>query len=56
MRKKLFGLVAVSICCGFLVGCGSVQGYSLRSYQGPLPMSDYQYVNPDSYGAQMPAH
>jgi hypothetical protein len=55
MRKKLFGLFAVCIFGpAFLSGCtsshNSVQSYSIRSYQGPLPMNDYRYINPESYG------
>lgn len=38
----------------FLTGCtstqNSMQAYSIRSYQGPLPMADYEYVNPEAYG------
>jgi hypothetical protein len=25
-------------------GCESVKNYSINSYQGPLPMNDYQYI------------
>jgi len=53
MRKKalaLLGLFAAAVFCSFLTGCNAVQNYSLQSYQGPLPMSDYRYVIPDAYG------
>ena len=41
MKKKLLGLFALSIFCSFfLSGCTSVQSYSLRSYQGPVPITD----------------
>jgi hypothetical protein len=50
MRKKVFGIIGLVALGSFLTGCTSVQNYSLRSYQGPLPMADHQYVNPESYG------
>jgi hypothetical protein len=54
MTKKLLGMVAVAVFCSVLVGCtstqNSVQGYSIRSYQGPLPMQDLRYVNAEAYG------
>ena len=25
-------------------GCESVKNYSINSYQGPLPMDDYRYI------------
>ena len=54
MTKKLLGMVAAVLLCSTFVGCtstqNSVQGYSIRSYQGPLPMHDLQYVNAETYG------
>jgi hypothetical protein len=55
MRKKLSGIIGLIVVSSFLTGCNStqrnsVQGYSIRSYQGPLPMADYRYVNPEAYG------
>ena len=54
MTKKLLGIVALALLCSAFVGCGStrssVQGYSIRSYQGPLPMQDLKYVNAEPYG------
>jgi len=50
MRKIFLGLFASVAFCSLLTGCNSVQGYSLRSYQGPLPMEDYRYVTPETYG------
>jgi len=50
MRKKIvgiFGLVGLSLV---LTGCNAVQGYSVRSYQGPLPINDYQFLNAESTG------
>ena len=44
-------MLALLGLCLVLTGCNAVQGYSVRSYQGPLPISDYQYVNQESYGA-----
>ncbi|HEV8542493.1 MAG TPA: hypothetical protein VGR78_08875 [Verrucomicrobiae bacterium] len=50
MKKLFLGLFASAAFCSLLTGCSSVQGYSLRSYQGPLPMEDYSYVSPETYG------
>jgi hypothetical protein len=54
MTKKLLGMVAVAVFCSALAGCtstqSSVQGYSIRSYQGPLPMEDLRFVNAEAYG------
>jgi hypothetical protein len=54
MTKKLLGIIAVTLFCSVFVGCtstqNSVQGYSIRSYQGPLPMADLRYVNAEAYG------
>ncbi len=52
MIKKVVALLGFAAVCFVLTGCGSVQGYSVRSYQGPLPINDYQYLNQDS----VPAH
>ena len=50
MRYRLMGLAgAIAVCFGF-TGCTATQNYSVRSFQGPLPMEDYRWVNPDSYG------
>jgi hypothetical protein len=55
MKNKILATLAlVGICLAF-TGCNAVQGYSVRSYQGPLPMQDYQYLNQDSYGAPVAA-
>ncbi len=52
--KKLLGIIALAVLSTTLVGCSStrnsVQGYSIRSYQGPLPMHDLRYVDAESYG------
>jgi hypothetical protein len=45
MRKKLVGILGLVGLSLVLTGCNAVQGYSVRSYQGPLPMDDYQYLN-----------
>jgi hypothetical protein len=50
MRKKVLALFAGVVLCSFFTGCNAVQSYSIRSYQGPLPMADYRYVNPEAYG------
>jgi hypothetical protein len=53
MRKIVFGLFAI-IATTIFTGCTSpdngMRNYSINSYQGPLPMDDYQRVNPESYG------
>jgi predicted component of type VI protein secretion system len=48
MRNKIVGLLALFGLCFVLTGCSSVQGYSVRSYQGPLPLDDFQFLNPDA--------
>lgn len=50
MKKvvSLFGLLGLVLLTN---GCTAIQNYSLRSYQGALPMQDYAHVNEDSYGA-----
>ena len=54
MTKKLLGIAAVALFCSLFGGCtstqNSVQGYSIRSYQGPLPMSDLRNINAEAYG------
>jgi len=54
MIKKLLGIAAVALFCSLFVGCtstrNSVQGYSIRSYQGPLPMADLRDMNAEAYG------
>lgn len=50
MRKNLFGIAGLMLVCTLLTGCTAVQNYSIRSYQGPLPMADYQNVHMESYG------
>jgi hypothetical protein len=51
MRKKLLGFCALIGFCFLLTGCNVVQGYSVRSYQGPLPLDDYQYLNANAADA-----
>lgn len=53
MKNKFFAMLALVGVCFVFTGCNAVQGYSVRSYQGPLPMNDYQYLNQDSYGTPM---
>jgi len=58
MSKK-FSLLAclalIALVSSLGTGCsstqGSMQGYSIRTYQGPLPMTDYRRLNPEAYGA-----
>jgi hypothetical protein len=51
MRMKVLAMLGFAAICLVLTGCNAVQGYSVRSYQGPLPLDDYQYINQDSsYG------
>jgi hypothetical protein len=48
---KVLAMLGFAAICLILTGCNAVQGYSVRSYQGPLPMGDYQYLNQDAYGS-----
>lgn len=50
MNKKLFSWGLLVLTCVLFTGCTAVQNYSLRSYQGPLPLEDYRYINPEGYG------
>ena len=54
MKLKFLGIVGALMVCGFITGCTSpdnkVRNYSIQSYQGPLPMEDYQRINPETYG------
>lgn len=50
MKKQIFALALLAVAGFILSGCTAVRNYSLRSYQGPLPMEDYRHVDPDSYG------
>jgi hypothetical protein len=49
--KKIASLVALMGLVVLVNGCTTVQNYSLRSYQGPLPMDDYTHISAESYGA-----
>ena len=57
MTKRVFAVFAALVWCGLFTGCtstdNSIQAYSIRSYQGPIPMSDLQYVNPEAYGVPL---
>ncbi|HEX7858751.1 MAG TPA: hypothetical protein VF773_00330 [Verrucomicrobiae bacterium] len=52
--RKILGIIAVLTVCGFFTGCtnpdNATRSYSIRSYQGPLPLDDLQRVNPEVYG------
>jgi len=52
--KKLSGILGLIVLSVVLTGCtstqNSMQAYSIRSYQGPLPMEDYQHINREAYG------
>lgn len=50
MTKRLLGLAGLVLVCSVLSGCTAVKNYSIRSYQGTIPLNDYRYVNPESYG------
>jgi len=45
MRMKVLAMLGFAAICLIMTGCSAIQGYSVRSYQGPLPMGDYQYLN-----------
>jgi hypothetical protein len=50
MKMKFFGWGFFAAISMMLTGCSSIQNYSIRSYQGPLPMEDYRSINPVAYG------
>ncbi|MDX1950563.1 MAG: hypothetical protein SFY81_00170 [Verrucomicrobiota bacterium] len=37
----------LTVFCFGLSGCANITDYSVTSYQGPLPMKDYDYVTVD---------
>lgn len=51
MTKKhiLTVLLALGAVLSF-TGCDSVKDYSIRSYQGPMPMTEYQWMTAQNYG------
>ena len=51
INKKIFGLLFICGASILLTGCSAVKNYSIRSYQGPMPLHEYQYMDTDSYGA-----
>ena len=53
MRMKVLAMLGLAAICLILTGCSAIQGYSVRSYQGPLPMGDYQYLNGEAYGSAL---
>ena len=54
MTKRLLGLAGLVFVCSVFTGCTSVKNYSIRSYQGPIPLGDYRYVDQESYGVPTP--
>lgn len=50
MTKKVFGIAGLMLVCAVFTGCTSLKNYSIRSYQGPLPINDHQSVAMDTYG------
>ena len=50
MNKRFVGSFLLALVAIAFTGCSTVQNYSLRSYQGPLPIEDYRWVDPESYG------
>ena len=53
MNKKFLTWVLLAVVVGFSTGCNSVKNYSIRSYQGPLPLEDYRYVHDETYGVPL---
>ena len=57
--RKILGIIAVLTVCGLFTGCtnpdNAMRGYSIRSYQGPLPLGDLSRVNPEVYGVPVEA-
>ncbi|MGV3775017.1 MAG: hypothetical protein ACO1QB_19120 [Verrucomicrobiales bacterium] len=42
--KKSILLLALAAVCVLSSGCNAVRNYSVRSYQGPMPLSEYQFM------------
>ena len=55
MRMKVLAMLGFAAISLILTGCNAVQGYSVRSYQGPLPLNDYQYLNQDAAASAVSA-
>ena len=57
--RKILGIIGVLTVCGFFTGCtnpdNDMRSYSIRSYQGPLPLEDLRRVNPEVYGVPVEA-
>lgn len=53
MNKKMFSWALLVLVAGLFSGCTSVKNYSIRSYQGPLPLEDYKYMDEESYGVPL---
>jgi hypothetical protein len=51
IRKLVVRTIFCAALLGVLSGCTSVTNYSLRSYQGPLPLDDYRFVDVHTYGS-----
>jgi hypothetical protein len=51
IRKLVVRAVFSAVLLGVFAGCTATTNYSLRSYQGPLPLEDYRFVNVHTYGA-----
>jgi hypothetical protein len=54
--KKTILLLAVAAAGLLASGCDSIRNYSVRSYQGPLPLTEYRYLEtpPPSLPAPQP--
>ena len=53
MNKKIFSWALLALVAGFSIGCNAVKNYSVRSYQGPLPLEDYRYMQEETYGVPL---
>lgn len=53
MNKKMFSWALLVFVVGLSTGCNAIKNYSIRSYQGPLPLEDYRYMHEESYGVPL---
>jgi hypothetical protein len=57
--RKILGILGFLAICSTFTGCtnpdNDMRSYSIRSFQGPLPLEDLRRVNPEVYGVPVDA-
>ena len=52
--KKSFVMLAVAGVCLSTTGCNQIRNYSVRSYQGPMPLTEYEHMDASQHGVPAP--